>query len=157
MWAKLVSQENRIPSSRSHKNSYALTSDEVPGMVRRYSTFSQAAQENADSRVWLGVHWRFDQTEGQALGARIADCVSNTAFQPLLETYPDFAAAYGLSANGSGDKDKDGSHSGIHGWCNELGAALHLFSGADCGGVGFAAAAIGGTVRLDAGRRHGRN
>ena len=109
MWAKLVSQENRIPSSRSHKNSYALTSDEVPGMVRRYSTFSQAAQENADSRVWLGVHWRFDQTEGQALGARIADCVSNTAFQPLLETYPDFAAAYGLSANGSGDKDKDGS------------------------------------------------
>lgn len=63
---------------------FHLTSDEVPGVVRHYTTFSQAAQENADSRVWLGVHWRFDQTEGQKLGAEIAAYLSGHFFEPVV-------------------------------------------------------------------------
>ena len=88
--------------------SFGLTSDEVPGVTRYFKTFSQAAQENADSRVWLGVHWRFDQTAGQVLGEQIADFVAANAFQPLLETYADFAGVHGLGTDGNADFDKDG-------------------------------------------------
>jgi hypothetical protein len=88
--------------------SFSLTSEEVPGMVRNYTSFSQAAQENADSRVWLGVHWRFDQTEGQALGKKVADYVIETAARPVTESYTDFAAFYQLTTDGTGDYDGDG-------------------------------------------------
>ncbi len=88
---------------------FSLTSDEVPGATRYYASFSQAAQENADSRVWLGVNWRFDQTEGQILGTDVANYIADNAFQPVLETYADFAGVYGTSADGAGDKDKDGA------------------------------------------------
>ncbi len=87
---------------------YSLTSSEMPGAVRYYQTFSAAAQENADSRVWLGVHWRFDQTEGQVVGTRIADYVADTAFQPLVESFSDFAGLHHLSANVDSDSDYDG-------------------------------------------------
>lgn len=62
---------------------YTLTSEELPGHVRTYSSLSQAAQENADSRVWLGVHWRFDQTAGQSLGRSVATHVATEFFQPV--------------------------------------------------------------------------
>ena len=87
---------------------FTLTSEELPGKPRSYTSLTQAAQENADSRVWLGVHWRFDQMEGQALGASVADYVYSSAFTPVLETYADFAGVHALSVNGQGDKDQDG-------------------------------------------------
>src|SRR5207248_2710726 len=40
---------------------------------RHFDSFSQAAAENAASRIFLGVHWRFDATEGVSAGDRIAD------------------------------------------------------------------------------------
>jgi hypothetical protein len=40
---------------------------------RHYDSFSQAAAENAASRIFLGIHWRFDATEGISAGNRIAD------------------------------------------------------------------------------------
>ncbi len=87
---------------------FSLTSDEIPGMKRNFSSFSAAAQENSDSRVWLGVHWRFDQTEGQALGERIADYVATHAFLPALEPYADFVSTHGLTGGAHDDFDKDG-------------------------------------------------
>ncbi|MDB6072041.1 MAG: hypothetical protein JWL81_3212 [Verrucomicrobiales bacterium] len=92
----------------SDRQVFALGSEEVPGVTRHYTTFSQAARENADSRVWLGVHWRFDQTEGQNLGEAVADFVAANAFAPVLETYADFAGVHGTSLDGSGDLDHDG-------------------------------------------------
>lgn len=71
--------------------SFTLTSEELPGQTRQYSSFSQAAQENADSRVWLGVHWRFDQTAGQALGQSIADFIADTRFEPVAAPGEDLA------------------------------------------------------------------
>ncbi|MFN0130616.1 MAG: phosphatase PAP2 family protein [Verrucomicrobiales bacterium] len=62
---------------------FTLTSDELPGHVRSYTALSQAAQENADSRVWLGVHWRFDQTAGQDLGRSVGEYVAETFFAPV--------------------------------------------------------------------------
>ncbi len=51
-----------------------LVLDHVRGMEpRHFDTFSQAAAENAASRIFLGIHYRFDATEGVSAGNRIAD------------------------------------------------------------------------------------
>ena len=63
--------------------SFQLTSDELPGVVRSYSSFTQAAEENGDSRIYLGVHWRFDDTYGQQAGRAIADHVFDNDFTPV--------------------------------------------------------------------------
>ena len=40
---------------------------------RHYDSFSQASAENAASRIFLGIHWRFDAIAGVSAGNRIAD------------------------------------------------------------------------------------
>jgi hypothetical protein len=39
--------------------------------VRSFNTFTQAANENADSRVRAGIHFRFSTEQGKALGRRV--------------------------------------------------------------------------------------
>ena len=39
--------------------------------VRSFNTFTEAANENADSRVMAGIHFRFSTEEGKALGRRV--------------------------------------------------------------------------------------
>jgi membrane-associated phospholipid phosphatase len=46
-----------------------------PRLPRTYSSLSQAEEENGQSRIYLGVHWQFDKTEGMALGRQIGDYV----------------------------------------------------------------------------------
>jgi hypothetical protein len=50
---------------------------------RHFVSFSQAAAECAASRVFLGIHWRFDEVEGVRAGDRIADIVFDTKLRPL--------------------------------------------------------------------------
>lgn len=42
-----------------------------PNVTRQYSSFSQLAQEEADSRIYGGIHFRFDNEVSQASCARI--------------------------------------------------------------------------------------
>jgi len=53
-----------------------------PYRPRSFSTFSQAEEENGQSRIYLGIHWAFDKTEGIALGRRVGDYVFDHAFTP---------------------------------------------------------------------------
>jgi hypothetical protein len=53
-----------------------------PYMPRSFSSFSQAAEENGQSRIYLGIHWSFDKTQGIAMGRRVADYVYDHAFTP---------------------------------------------------------------------------
>ena len=53
--------------------SFSLASDSLPGVVRGFSSFSAAAQENADSRVYGGIHFRFDNEAGLNAGKQVAD------------------------------------------------------------------------------------
>ncbi len=50
---------------------------------RTYAHFSDAADENAQSRVFIGVHFDFDKVQGVDEGYQIADYVFNNELQPL--------------------------------------------------------------------------
>jgi hypothetical protein len=54
-----------------------------PYMPRSFSNLSQAEEENGQSRIYLGIHWSFDKTQGIAQGRLVADYVFDHAFTPL--------------------------------------------------------------------------
>ncbi|MDC4227233.1 MAG: hypothetical protein MPW14_15990 [Candidatus Manganitrophus sp.] len=56
-----------------------------PLLPRSFSTLSQAEEENGQSRIYLGIHWSFDKTEGITQGRRVADFVFRNAFVPVRE------------------------------------------------------------------------
>ena len=49
----------------------------------QFKTFTEAEQANAESRVYLGVHWQFDADQGVIEGHKVADWVWGHAFQPV--------------------------------------------------------------------------
>jgi hypothetical protein len=51
-----------------------------PLWPRSFTSLSQAEEENGQSRIYLGIHWSFDKTEGIALGRRVADYVFANTF-----------------------------------------------------------------------------
>jgi hypothetical protein len=54
-----------------------------PFMPRSFSSLSQAEEENGQSRIYLGIHWSFDKTQGIAQGRNVANYVFDHAFTPL--------------------------------------------------------------------------
>jgi hypothetical protein len=59
-----------------------------PIVSRGFSSLSQAEEENGQSRIYLGIHWSFDKTEGIAQGRRVADYVFANVFNPVPATKP---------------------------------------------------------------------
>jgi hypothetical protein len=53
-----------------------------PLIPRHFDSFSEAEEENGQSRIYLGIHWSFDKTQGIAQGQRVADYVFAHAFLP---------------------------------------------------------------------------
>jgi hypothetical protein len=53
------------------------------GITRSYSSFSQAAAENGDSRVYAGIHFRSAVEDGIKQGGQIGRFVFTHALQPL--------------------------------------------------------------------------
>jgi hypothetical protein len=74
---------------------FTFVSDELNGITRdsegnvralrprTLSSLSQAEEENGQSRIYLGIHWSFDKTEGIAQGRNVARKVVATAFRPI--------------------------------------------------------------------------
>src|SRR5436190_12920969 len=54
-----------------------------PLLPRTFASLSSAEEENGQSRIYLGIHWSFDKTEGIAQGRHVADYVFTHAFEPL--------------------------------------------------------------------------
>jgi membrane-associated phospholipid phosphatase len=66
----------------TNKLNFTLTSDLTPGVTRSFTSFSQASYQNAISRIYLGIHFWFDETAGMKMGTQIA----NNVFANVLTT-----------------------------------------------------------------------
>ncbi|MBV9265531.1 MAG: vanadium-dependent haloperoxidase [Acidobacteriaceae bacterium] len=64
---------------------FKVDSEVFAGVVRSFSSFSAAAQEATDSRVFAGQHFRFDLTAGQQLGTNVAQFVVGSKLQPVTK------------------------------------------------------------------------
>ena len=53
------------------------------GTTRSFQSFSQAANENAESRVMAGIHFRFSCVAGQELGTKIGTWTVENHLKPL--------------------------------------------------------------------------
>jgi hypothetical protein len=83
---------------------FTFTSDELNGVTRdnqgklrpliprSFTSLSQAEEENGQSRIYLGIHWEFDKTEGIAQGRRVADRVMGHTFTPRNEGLQGFVS-----------------------------------------------------------------
>ncbi len=79
---------------RTDRIAFTFVSDEFNGVTqdnngivrpvveRRFSSLSQAEEENGQSRIYLGIHWAFDKTEGIAQGRNVADYVFKNMLRP---------------------------------------------------------------------------
>ncbi len=73
---------------------FTFVSDELNGVTtdrlgnvrplrpRTFHSFSQAAEENARSRIYLGIHWQFDADEGVRCGYAVGDYVFDSVLRP---------------------------------------------------------------------------
>jgi hypothetical protein len=59
---------------------FSSTSDALPGVTRSYESFSAAAEEAGMSRIYGGIHWMFDNTDGLACGREVAKHVAERHF-----------------------------------------------------------------------------
>jgi hypothetical protein len=71
----------------------SLVSDEFNGVtkdntgkvraavVRNFSNFSEAEDENGQSRIYMGIHWSHDKTGGITQGRQVADFIYRRAFR----------------------------------------------------------------------------
>ena len=52
------------------------------GITRSFTSFSQAARESADSRVYAGIHFRSACEDGLALGRKVGQRTAAMYLQP---------------------------------------------------------------------------
>jgi hypothetical protein len=55
----------------------------IGGGTRTFHSFSEAAWENAESRLYLGVHYRFDAVDGNRAGTAIGEYVAGNLLRPI--------------------------------------------------------------------------
>lgn len=76
---------DRIPFTFVSEELNGMTRDNDglirPLIPRHFRSLSEAEEENGQSRIYLGIHWAFDKTEGIVQGRRVAKYVFHHAFK----------------------------------------------------------------------------
>jgi hypothetical protein len=67
----------------SNADKFNVTSEVLPGVERSFTSFSAAAGEASDSRIFAGQHFRYDEAAGQKLGLQVAGWVLHHFLRPL--------------------------------------------------------------------------
>jgi hypothetical protein len=68
--------------------SFTMTSAKpYPGITRSFTSFSQSAQEAADSRVYGGIHFRSSCEDGLVVGRKIGSHVFENFLRPETDPY----------------------------------------------------------------------
>jgi len=62
---------------------FSLATPSLPGVVRSFQSFSQAADEASVSRIYAGQHFRYDEDAGQTLGDQVGDFVADHILEPV--------------------------------------------------------------------------
>ncbi len=65
------------------KVNFSTTATTQPGVTRSFTSFSQAAEENANSRIYVGFHFRHATIEGLKLGSKVGKVAFNHYLQPV--------------------------------------------------------------------------
>ena len=65
------------------KVSFSTTATTQPGVTRSFTSFSQAAEENGNSRIYVGFHFRHAVTEGIKLGSQVGKVAFNHYLRPV--------------------------------------------------------------------------
>lgn len=64
---------------------FTTSSDDVPGVSRSYTRFSQAANEAGRSRIYGGIHWEFDNQDGLSSGRELGVFVYDNFLRPKAD------------------------------------------------------------------------
>jgi hypothetical protein len=64
------------------ETSFALISETLPGVVRNFTSFTQAVQEAFDARIYGGIHFRTACLHGRATGNQVGELVVDTIARP---------------------------------------------------------------------------
>jgi MYXO-CTERM domain-containing protein len=107
--------------------SFSVGSDSAPGKTRTFSSFSEAAEQNAESRVYGGIHFRFSDDAGLELGEQVANHVVDNYLLALPSAGAGGSGGAGgapAGTAGEGGEIGDGEGgSGVGGVPNGTGAA----------------------------------
>jgi membrane-associated phospholipid phosphatase len=68
--------------------SFTTTSDGLPGVQRSFTSFSQAAAEAGQSRIYGGIHWQYDNQAGLAAGRAVAEQIFYDVLTPVAAVTP---------------------------------------------------------------------
>ena len=81
---------------------YSATSLTLPGVTRSYRGFSQAAEENGQSRIYAGIHFRHAVSDGRRQGRSIGQAVAE-ALAPvaLIDKHEQRRNMHNMDTSGS--------------------------------------------------------
>src|SRR5262249_17497373 len=80
---------------------FSTTADALPGVTRSFTSFSQAAAEAGQSRIYGGIHFQFDNVVGLATGAAIGQEAFFNVVTPLAPIAPCHASDTVLCLDGN--------------------------------------------------------
>jgi hypothetical protein len=83
------------------QHSFSTTSDGLPGVTRSFTSFSQAADEAGQSRIYGGIHWQYDNVVGLSSGRALAEQVFFNFLSPVVSPGTCSANSTTLCLNGN--------------------------------------------------------